>query len=328
MQMYHGVPMVALNIISCIFGSIGNVLVCATIYTTTGLQTISNFFLVSMSIADLTVTLVTQPLFAWFLGARIDDKCSPMVEFLFRLFSNVSCAVSVIHLCLISVDRCLMVTKPHSFDRIMTKCKFRSLLVFAWTLPIVYAVLRLTVSKSATSLFTVAVMALCYVIIIVCYTLIICQVYKQRRLMRSRQGSAKRRKSRTDVERRVAMTIAIVIVVFTICWFPIIYLRSKKADRNSGVAYNWARTFALCNSAMNPWIYCFRIPEFRAGYKRLCIKCSWGTVAGRGGADFDVTHTSDSEATQYANIPKYSKVSLANCKPRENADEMTKEARI
>ncbi|XP_031550772.1 D(2) dopamine receptor-like [Actinia tenebrosa] len=293
----HGIILIILNIISSVFGSIGNLLVCATIYTTTGLQTISNYFLVSMAVADLIVTVVAQPLLVGFLGAAIDGSCANIVELLFRLAANISCAVSVIHLCFISVDRCLMVTKPHNFSRIMTKMRSRILLLISWVLPIIYAVLRLKVSKRATSLFTVAMMAVCYMVIVISYTLIIIQVRKQQNLMQSRQtaysaGNSKRK--RDQMERRVAMTIGIVIIVFTISWLPILVLRSLNADKNSGTAYNWARTLALCNSAMNPWIYCYRIPEFRAAYRRLFILCRWGQVKGSGLGEAETTMTSES----------------------------------
>lgn len=292
----HGVLMIILNIISSVFGSIGNLLVCATIYTTTGLQTISNYFIVSMAVADLIVTVVAQPLLVGFLGAAIGGSCANIVELLFRLAANVSCAVSVIHLCFISVDRCLMVTRPHTFSRIMTKMRSRIMLFISWVLPVIYAVLRLTVSKRVTSLFTVVVMALCYMVIVISYTLIIIQIRKQKKLMQSRKNaySTSNNKRKGDkVERRVAITIGIVIIVFTISWLPIIVLRSRNADENSGTAYNWARTLALCNSAMNPWIYCYRIPEFRAAYRRIFILCRWGQVKGSGLTEAETTMTSE-----------------------------------
>ena len=290
----HIVPMMFINILSVVVGSIGNVLVVATVYTTLNLHSISNYFLASMAVADLLVTAFAQPFFVGFLGAQITPLCSSTVELLFRLLANMSSSASVLHLCLVSIDRCLIVIKPHSFNQILSKSRFHFLLVLSWLLPVIYGILRLTVNKSATSYFTVITVAVCYVVIIVCYALIVSEVHKQRRSTRaSLRGHAKQSALRDKVERRVTVTIAIVIVAFTVCWFPILYLRSVNAEKNSGRAYNWARTLALCNSAMNPLIYCYRIQEFRAAYKRLFCKCRWGIHKTAGVADA-TTHTSES----------------------------------
>ena len=157
---------------------------------------------------------------------------------------------------------------------IRTKKRFKKALAIAWTLPVIYGVLRLTVSKTATSYFTVIAVGLCYMAIIVCYTLIVLKVRKH--------GTASLKRIRSQpggsvvlenmVERRVTITMAIVVVIFTLCWFPLLFLRSVFAEENFGVAYNWARTLAMTNSSMNPWIYCSRIGEFREAYRRL-LRC-------------------------------------------------------
>ena len=256
----HVYGMMAVNILSTVIGTIGNVLVVGTVPTNFSLQTISNYWLVSMAVADLFVTALGQPIFSVFLGLQIGGECNEIVSQVFRLIANMSCSASVLHLCFISIDRCLVILRPHDFGVIRTKTRFKIALVIAWTLPVIYGVLRLTVSKKGTSYFTVIAMGLCYIAIISCYTLIILKVRKQ--------GSER------SIERRLAVTVAIVVVIFTVCWFPLLYLRSAFAEENFGVAYNWARTLALSNSSMNPWIYCFRIAEFRDAY-RILLRCQW-----------------------------------------------------
>jgi len=298
----HVYGLTVVNILSTIIGTIGNVLVIGTVRTNYPLQIISNFWLVSMAVADLFVTALGQPLFTVFLGLQIGGQCNETVSQAFRLIANMSCSASVLHLCLISVDRCLVILRPHDFRVIRTKKRFKFALVIAWTLPVIYGVLRLTVSKTATSYFTVVAVGICYIVIISCYTLIILKVRKQgsATLKRIRGPSGRSVASEHMVERRVTVTIAIVVVIFTICWFPLLYLRSAFAEENFGVAYNWARTLALSNSSMNPWIYCFRIAEFREAYRRL-LKCQWKPVC-RGGTgeqrDMNTTHSSDLETTQ------------------------------
>ena len=129
---------------------------------------------------------------------------------------------------------------------------------------------------------------LCYLAIILCYTFIILKIKKEA--------------SGHMVERRVTVTIAIVVVIFTVCWFPLLYLRSAFAEENFGVAYNWARTLALSNSSMNPWIYCFRIAEFREAYRRL-LRCQWKPACRGGGGtgeqhEMNMTHFSELEISQ------------------------------
>lgn len=274
----HIAGLMSVNILSTFIGTIGNLLVIGTVIANPSLQIISNFWLVSMAVADLMVTALGQPIFSVFLGLQLNDECHEVVSQAFRLIANMSCSASVLHLCLISIDRCLLILRPHDFRTVRTKKRFKIALAIAWTLPVIYGILRLTVSKRGTSYFTVIAVGICYLVIILCYSLIILKVRKQgtATLKRLRGQSRSRRSASSEhmVERRVTVTIAIVVVIFTICWFPLLYLRSAFAEENFGVAYNWARTLALANSSMNPWIYCFRIAEFRDAYRRL-MKCQW-----------------------------------------------------
>lgn len=306
----HAVALAVLTVLLAIVGTLGNILVLGAVYTTRALQTISNYILVSMAIADLLVTALTQPLFAVFLSAGADGSCAETVEFLFRLFSNASCAASVLNLCVISLERTVIILKPYTYHRLVTKTKFKISLIVIWLIPILYSVMRVVVKKKrVTSMFTVAVMAICFLIIFVSYAIILVQVHRQRKSTRRLRGSKKtfkKQQKRDDVERRVAMTIAMVIVVFTVMWLPIILLRLKKADDSFSVAYNWARALALFNSACNPWIYCLRIPEFRRAYKRIALQHRWSVVKGgstagsKAGKDFNSSDHSCTATTNNA----------------------------
>ena len=279
LPMIHIFSMIAVNFLSTVIGTVGNVLVISTVSRNVSLQTISNFWLVSMAVADLLVTALGHPLLSVFLGLQIRGYCQQTVSQAFRLIANLSCSASILHLCFISIDRCLVILRPYDFRKIRTKKRFKIALAIAWTLPAVYGVLRLTVSKTATSYFTVVAVGLCYIAIIICYFVIVLKVTEHGSAMLKRFPSqtGKRGVSKYFVERRVTVTIAIVVVIFTICWFPLLYLRSAFAEENFGMLYNWARTLALTNSCINPWIYCFRIAEFRESYKRL-LRCQLKSV--------------------------------------------------
>ena len=235
-----------------------------------------------MAVADLMVTALGQRLLVAFWGLHVNRECNEPVSETFRVVGNMSCSASVLHLCFISIDRCLLIVRPVQSKAIRTLKRFKLALLIAWIVPVIYGVLRMSVSKKTTSYFTVIAAAICYLTIICCYTLIIFKVWN-----RDGVHSHARQSASQLVERRVTVTVAIVVVVFTICWIPLMYLRSAYAQSNVGVAYNWARTLALSNSAMNPWIYCFRMEAFLTNYKRL-LKCGFGNNKRDGSAQCEV----------------------------------------
>lgn len=278
----HIIALIPINILSSVVGTIGNSLVIATVYTNKSLQIIPNFWLASMAVADLMVTALGQPLLIAFWGLHVNRECNEPVSETFRVVGNMSCSASVLHLCFISIDRCLVIVRPVQSKAIRTLKRFKLALLIAWIVPVIYGVLRMSVIKKATSYFTVVAAASCYLTIICCYTLIIFKVWN-----RDVVHSHARQSASQLVERRVTVTVAIVVIVFTICWIPLMYLRSAYAQSNVGVAYNWARTLALSNSAMNPWIYCLRMEAFLTNYKRL-LKCGFGNNKRDGSAQCEV----------------------------------------
>ena len=278
----HIIALIPINILSSAVGTIGNSPVIATVYTNKSLQIIPNFWLASMAVADLMVTALGQPLLIAFWGLHVNRECNEPVSETFRVVGNMSCSASVLHLCFISIDRCLVIVRPVQSKAIRTLKRFKLALLIAWIVPVIYGVLRMSVIKKATSYFTVVAAAICYLTIICCYTLIIFKVWN-----RDVVHSHARQSASQLVERRVTVTVAIVVIVFTICWIPLMYLRSAYAQSNVGVAYNWARTLALSNSAMNPWIYCLRMEAFLTNYKRL-LKCGFGNNKRDGSAQCEV----------------------------------------
>ena len=166
----HLIALIPINILSITIGTIGNTLVIATVYTNISLQIISNFWLASMAIADLLVTALGQPLLVAFWALQVNRECNEPVSETFRLIANMSCSASVLHLCFISIDRCLVIVRPLEYKKIRTMRRFKIAVAIAWTVPIIYGVLRMTINRKVTSYFTVIAAALCYLAIISCHT--------------------------------------------------------------------------------------------------------------------------------------------------------------
>uniref|UniRef100_A0A4X2K917 Dopamine receptor D4 n=1 Tax=Vombatus ursinus TaxID=29139 RepID=A0A4X2K917_VOMUR len=95
----------------------GNALVCVSVAAERALQTPTNFFIVSLAVADLLLALLVLPLFVyseyqggvWALSTVLCDALMAMDVML--------CTASIFNLCAISVDRFIAVSVPLNYSR-------------------------------------------------------------------------------------------------------------------------------------------------------------------------------------------------------------------
>ncbi|XP_010864584.1 dopamine receptor D4b isoform X2 [Esox lucius] len=112
------------NFIALIFGILliiviicGNVLVCLSVYMEKALKTTTNYFIVSLAVADLLLAVLVLPLFVyaefqggvWSLDMMVCDGLMTMDVML--------CTASIFNLCAISVDRFIAVSIPLNYNR-------------------------------------------------------------------------------------------------------------------------------------------------------------------------------------------------------------------
>uniref|UniRef100_A0A1B0CRD4 Putative g-protein coupled receptor no9 amyelois transitella n=1 Tax=Lutzomyia longipalpis TaxID=7200 RepID=A0A1B0CRD4_LUTLO len=115
---------------------VGNCLVIAAVFCSHKLRSVTNFFIVSLAVADLLVGLAVLPFSAtwevfkvWIFG---DLWC--------RIWLAVDvwmCTASILNLCAISLDRYVAVTRPVSYPSIMSTTKAKSLIAGIWVLSFV-----------------------------------------------------------------------------------------------------------------------------------------------------------------------------------------------
>ncbi|MBN3271315.1 DRD4 protein, partial [Polyodon spathula] len=95
----------------------GNLLVCLSVWTEKALKTTTNYFIVSLAVADLLLAVLVLPLFVysefqggvWTLNTVLCDSLMTMDVML--------CTASIFNLCAISVDRFIAVSIPLNYNR-------------------------------------------------------------------------------------------------------------------------------------------------------------------------------------------------------------------
>lgn len=121
--------MVAIAVICCaiVIGTVlGNVLVCTAVSIVRKLRTPSNLLIVSLAVSDLLVALLDMPFATayevmdrWVFGETICDIWTSLDVLL--------CTASILNLCMISIDRYFVITRP--FQYAMKRTPVRMLLM-------------------------------------------------------------------------------------------------------------------------------------------------------------------------------------------------------
>lgn len=131
---YNTIQMVVLAVVATVLSFLtvlGNVMVMISFKIDKQLQTISNYFLFSLAIADFAIGLISMPLFSvttilgyWPLGPYVCDTWLALDY----LASNAS----VLNLLIISFDRYFSVTRPLTYRAKRTTSRAAVMIAAAW----------------------------------------------------------------------------------------------------------------------------------------------------------------------------------------------------
>ncbi|XP_031618115.1 octopamine receptor Oamb isoform X2 [Contarinia nasturtii] len=115
---------------------VGNCLVIAAVFCSHKLRSVTNFFIVSLAVADLLVGIAVLPFSAtwevfkvWIFG---DLWCS-----IWLAVDVWMCTASILNLCAISLDRYVAVTRPVTYPSIMSTKRAKLLVAGVWVLSFV-----------------------------------------------------------------------------------------------------------------------------------------------------------------------------------------------
>ena len=295
-NIFEGAVVVTLNILTSIAGIVFNSVVGITVARTQNLRTNFGFLICSLSLADLLLSLVVKPMLMSLIVPTIGYECSPNPDALHNttiVLSFAFNAASMGTLFFISVDRCLCVVFPIKYPVIVTRARIKSVIGVTWLgtgASIVNAFVLDPAITNSEAMRIIIVTGLCvtYLVIFLCYSMIYSKIRKQNSIRDELQGSNHRNSTRSvrvgglrssissyshKKERKLALTMALVIVIFTCSWAPLGYV--VLAARHQTFDYStviWAVTVGFANSAINPVLYFFRSEEYRNASKRLLAR--------------------------------------------------------
>ena len=263
----------ALSVPLAIGTTVANLVVLLAIRHVTSIRLPSKLLLCSLVMTDLGAGSVAQPQFAAFLFLRAVHPnlvpCSLFQSYLATV--SIFASASLLTLAAISLDRYAALFFYLKYQQTVTTRRVCAVLAFIWTYAMLYALT--TFQQDAMKLrrvvaFTVAVLTL-FVIFVAC-----AKIYRRLRAPQSSQPQAPDQAQQQAGNtlnmaryRRTASAMMWICVLLLICYLPFLCIAafSAAAERTplTECLLEFSISLMLLNSFLNPFVYCFRLPDVR-----------------------------------------------------------------
>ena len=274
-----------INILLLITAILGNVLVISVVWKTPSLRSPSNVLLCGLATTDLAVGLLVQPLYLYkeltlFLGNAVEYKCG--FGKAFHIVSYTVCGVSLFTVTAITVDRLLALQYHLRYVNIFTVQRVMYFMTLNWLASGFLASLVLWTGNKAFLVIMAVVVGVCLSLSIAAHIKIYRVVRRhQQQIQAQRMAIQVRVYNGLQVERfkRTATNAVLIHYFLLLCYTPlfITLLLTSNEDNidsatwkkpDSAIAWKLTSTIVFMNSAVNPFIYCWRLREMRVAVKK------------------------------------------------------------
>lgn len=302
---------IVLELLIALLAVAGNVLVCWAVFLNSNLQSITNFFVVSLAVADIAVGLLAIP-FAITISTGF---CANFFGCLFiACFVLVLTQSSIFSLLAIAVDRYIAIKNPLRYNSLVTGSRAKGIIGLCWVLSICIGLTPMigwnkgwnTTNTSSSDgcpegltvcLFEEVVtmdymiyfnffgcVLVPLMIMMVIYINIFMAARRQLRLIGLKVSnlpapgeitpSSSTSRSTLQKEVHAAKSLAIIVGLFALCWLPLHIINSfNYLCKDCRRSHEWLMYIAIilshANSVVNPFIYAYRIREFRQTFRRI-----------------------------------------------------------
>ena len=260
-----------LNAILLLVSVFANSLVVTAIWRTPGLRYPSVVFLCGLAVSDFAVGLIVQPLFiaTELLKIHGHPKGDCSLETAFITLAFTLCGVSFGNVTSISFDRYLAIHYPLRYRTIVTLPRVVLVIVLCWlTSTFVVSSLVIWDTSNAFSYFVVVIITL----FLGSSTFIHIKIFKIVRRHRN-EIRAQEQAVQTSIDfnlarfKKSAMNTFLVYYFLLFCYSPfftgwVLDIVSHH-DIKHPIAWKLANTIVFLNSALNPFLYCWRLTAIR-----------------------------------------------------------------
>lgn len=262
----------------------GNGLILTSFAVNRKLRTVTNKFIVSLSLSDTLVGLVSIPCWIYIFLCQYTEHPYTKVGYQFYITFDIFIgSASILQLTSISIERCHAIVRP-LHHRTLPMRVFYAMIAIPWMYAAIIASLQPVQFERWTEVYTLLMTTTCFfipfIIILVAYVTI--YVYARSRPVRMLTRHCMHKKA-YNKEIRLSATVAMITLLFVIAWMPLFvvsvlatyYPQKLPSPLGTDRLLKFVKFCHYSNSALNPFVYAYRnremINTFRyLGYKLLC----------------------------------------------------------
>ena len=264
----------------CIFltltAILGNSLILVALHKNTSLHPPSKLLLRCLTITDLCVGVIGQPLTVTANFSVLFERWQLclVTQMLNQCFNGIFFAVSLLTITAISVDRLLALLLRLRYRQIVTVKRVRALVILLWLIP---SVTGIVVSVLSSSLFYLHILEFVTVLTALIistysYTRIFLVIRRQKlQLQDGHGGHTERTRFCMSRYKKTVFNALWVHLTLVTSYLPFVIISGLTiAQGLSSLSFYgqaWALILVYFNSSLNPVLYCWRIKEIRQAVK-------------------------------------------------------------
>ena len=280
-ELPHTVILCTVLVVASVLGTFGNSLVLLSIMKFDNLRAIPDLFIFSLSSSDLLVTAIYQPFKTYRFANWQQVSANADLLATSSFLGHFSLIASITNMFGVTVERLISIRFPLKYNLVVTRVRAVVTMICFWIFSIAYGAVWSTKLVSIKYLAIYFALVLTGTVLIYFYIFLVAKRLEDS-VFHAQNESTNVERPTTQRERKAAKTIAIILGVAVVCWLPILVvpnLLPRDLDYTTFLRVFYPlHVLSVCNSSINPYIYCARSRRYSVAFVKLLGLNRFGKV--------------------------------------------------
>jgi len=263
-----------LNSFLSITALLGNALILVALRKESSLHPPSKLLLRSLTTTDLCVGVIAEPLYVTLVVTVVNEDWSlcRYVAVAVSIASYIFCAVSLLTLTAISVDRLLALLLGLRYKQIVTLKRVYFITITFYVVSTASSTTRFLFNSIVVSWYDIIGSSLCLITSVFSYTKIFFTLRHHQHQVQDHAQQPTQPNQLNIARNRKAVSSALWLqFMLVVCYLPhlilLTLLINAEPSLSVSLAWSYSSTLVYLNSSLNPILYCWKIDEVRQAVK-------------------------------------------------------------